>query len=89
MNVWNRFQNVTQCNCDIKYEFYGVVMTRKRINIANTIEYMQDILVELNSRQDNNDSSNGCINYLSVSTSAELCDRIAKEAIMLKNHWYT
>ena len=69
--------------CEVK------IMTKARINIAETIKYMQDILTELNSRQNRNDSSNGCINYLSVSTSAELCDIIADEAMTLKDHWYT
>lgn len=63
-------------------------MTKARINITETIKYMQDVLTELNSRQSSNDSSNGCINYLSASTSAELCDIIAEEAMTLKNHWY-
>lgn len=64
-------------------------MTKARINITETIKYMQDVLTELNSRQSSNDSPKGCINYLSASTSAELCDIIAEEAMTLKNHWYT
>ena len=94
---WNgRTENIEDVGFgEYLYDFYPEMLlqemdvTKARINITETIKYMQDVLTELNSRQSSNDSSKGCINYLSASTSAELCDIIAEEAMTLKNHWYT